>query len=57
MRRVRGPTDPLWTVMAEGGPAHTRGALPAYLERLRADGRGALADALAARHPAEAAAS
>lgn len=28
-------TDPMWTVMKEGGPEHTRGALEAYIERLR----------------------
>lgn len=44
--------DPLATVMREGGPFHTRGELPAYLERLRATGRGAAAARLEARHPA-----
>ncbi|ABY40335.1 Choline-sulfatase [Brucella suis bv. 2] len=43
--------DPLMTVLREGGPYHTLGELPAYLERLRATGRGDHADALAARHP------
>ncbi len=43
--------DPL--VAAEGGPYHVRGHLPAYLERLRATGRGRWADHLAARHPDE----
>jgi hypothetical protein len=41
------------TVIAEGGPFHCRGELRAYLERLRATGRGDHADALAARHPRE----
>ncbi|MBZ0304163.1 MAG: sulfatase [Anaerolineae bacterium] len=45
--------DPLMTVLREGGPFHTRGELPAYLERLRATGRSAHADLLAARHPDE----
>jgi arylsulfatase A-like enzyme len=45
--------DPLMTVIAEGGPFHCRGELKAYLERLRATGRGDHADALAARHPRE----
>ena len=31
--------DPLWTVMAEGGPYHTWNALPNYLDRLEATGR------------------
>ena len=43
--------DPLWTVMQEGGPFHTREMLPSYSERLRATGRGERAEALAARHP------
>ena len=46
--------DPLRTVMLEGGPFHCRGRLPAYLERLRATGRAAHAERLAARHPTEA---
>jgi len=46
--------DPLWTVLREGGPFHTRGKLPDYLERLRATGRGIHAETLAERHPAEA---
>ena len=55
MRRSDQAVDPLWTVMREGGPFHTRGQLPAYLERLKATGRGGLAERLAARHPTEAA--
>jgi len=47
------PSDPIWTVLREGGPFHTRGELPKYLERLRATGRARWADALAAKHPAE----
>jgi choline-sulfatase len=45
--------DPMMTVLREGGPFHTRGKLPAYLERLRATGRAHHADLLAARHPDE----
>jgi hypothetical protein len=41
------------TVLREGGPFHTRGRLPAYLERLRATDRSAHAERLAARHPDE----
>jgi arylsulfatase A-like enzyme len=47
-------TDPMLTVLREGGPFHTRGELPAYLERLRMTGRGRHAETLAARHPEEA---
>jgi len=46
--------DPMRIVMQEGGPLHTRGELPAYLQRLRATGRAEGAAALAAAHPAEA---
>ena len=45
--------DPMMTVLREGGPFHTRGRLPAYLERLRATGRAHHAKRLAARHPDE----
>jgi arylsulfatase A-like enzyme len=45
--------DPMDVVRREGGPYHVRKHLPAYLERLRATGRGAWADVLAARHSAE----
>ncbi|MDO5657448.1 MAG: sulfatase [Paracoccus sp. (in: a-proteobacteria)] len=43
--------DPLMTVLREGGPYHTKGELPAYLDRLRATGRTEAAAALEARHP------
>jgi len=43
--------DPMMTVLREGGPFHTRGRLPAYLERLRATGRARHAEQLAMRHP------
>ena len=42
--------DPLWTVMREGGPYHTRGALASYCKRLRDTGRPHHADFLEA-HP------
>ena len=42
--------DPLWTVIREGGPLHTRDQLGTYCKRLRATGRGHHADALMARH-------
>jgi len=45
--------DPLMTVLREGGPFHTRGELPRYLERLRGTGRADHAARLAARHPTE----
>lgn len=45
--------DPMETVLAEGGPYHVRGHLPAYLERLRATDRGEWADVLAEKYPAD----
>lgn len=45
--------DPLWTVMREGGPLHSRGALPAYCTRLESTGREAAAAELRRRHPTE----
>lgn len=53
MRSATTNVDPMWTVLREGGPFHTRGRLPAYLERLRDTGRGRWADLLAAKHPDE----
>ncbi len=49
--------DPMRTVMMEGGPLHTRGALPAYLERLKATGRADGAAQLALAHPLDAVAN
>lgn len=49
MRSATHPVDPMDTVLAEGGPKHTRGELPDYLVRLRATNRGHWADFLEAR--------
>ncbi len=38
--------DPLWTVMDEGGPFHTRGRLETYARRLRETERGQHAETL-----------
>jgi choline-sulfatase len=50
MRRATHPSDPMWTVLGEGGPKHVRGQLAGYLQRLRATGRSRWAAELAARH-------
>lgn len=55
MLSSRSNVDPLMTVLREGGPFHTRGMLPRYLEHLRATGRERHATLLAGRYPAEAA--
>ncbi len=44
--------DPLWTVMAEGGPFHTQGYLEKYCTHLEETGRGDLAEKLKIRIPA-----
>lgn len=49
----RDPTDPLWSVIGEGGPFHCRGYLYDYCVRLEETGRGDCARALRARHPGE----
>ena len=43
-------TDPLWTVLGEGGPFHARGHLDAYLKRLRETGRADGAAKLEAKY-------
>jgi len=52
-RTATRPDDPMRTVMAEGGPFHTRGQLAKYTERLRATEREHWARALEERHAAE----
>lgn len=42
--------DPMWTVIQEGGPHHTKGALNNYIERLRQTNRSAGADELERRY-------
>ncbi len=46
-------TDPLRTVLLEGGPFHCRGQLAAYAMRLEATGRGWAVAELKRRYPAE----
>ncbi len=45
--------DPMQTVLEEGGPFHARGQLSAYVERLKATGRGDTVEELMRRHPGE----
>lgn len=47
------PVDPLWTVISEGGPHHTRGFLRKYIKRLEETGRGYGIEELKRRHPEE----
>jgi arylsulfatase A-like enzyme len=45
--------DPLWTVMHEGGPFHSRGYLKEYCTYLDKTERGAFIPELKAKHPEE----
>ena len=45
--------DPMRVVLDEGGPFHARGALPKYIKRLEASGRGDSVAELKRRHPRE----
>jgi arylsulfatase A-like enzyme len=46
-------TDPLWTVMKEGGPFHAKGHLQHYISWLEQTGRAFAVPELRRRHPAE----
>lgn len=53
MRTMTHDTDPLWTVMKEGGPYHAKGQLKQYAQRLRETGRAQAIPELMSRHPRE----
>jgi len=53
MKTMPFDTDPLWTVMKEGGPYHARGHLKAYIRQLEQTGRSYAVDELQRRHPSE----
>ena len=46
MKKSASPIDPMYTVLHEGGPYHTRGYLDTYIKRLEDTGRTAGAAAL-----------
>jgi len=48
-----GASDPLWTVLHEGGPCHAKGQLASYCKRLEETGRGWAIPELRRRHPRE----
>ena len=54
MRKSDSPVDPLWTVMKEGGPYHTRTDLARYIRRLRETGRADGADRLSREYHVDA---
>lgn len=51
LRRPEFGTDPLWTVMGEGGPHHTKGKLDQYCAYLRKTNRDWAEGELKKRHP------
>ena len=53
MKTADDDRDPMWTVLREGGPYHSRGYLTGYVERLRETGRAEGADWLEKRYPEE----
>lgn len=53
MMTSRTDSDPMWTVIREGGPYHAKGNLPQYCERLEKTGRKAGAEKLRKIHPEE----
>jgi len=53
MMTMQNDTDPLWTVMKEGGPYHARGQLKKYCEHLKKTGREWAIPELQKRHPRE----
>ncbi|MGG6312764.1 sulfatase family protein [Paenibacillus macerans] len=53
MRNMAHDTDPLWTVMKEGGPYHAKGQLKQYAQRLKETGRAQAIPELMRRHPRE----
>lgn len=46
MKSSKSAVDPMWTVMKEGGPHHTRYDLKNYLKRLKKSGREQLIDVI-----------
>lgn len=53
MKRSPSDIDPLWTVMREGGPEHSRGQIGAYAKRLAGTARDYGVEALAEMYPEE----
>lgn len=50
MLKADSPIDPIWQVIHEGGPYHTRGKYSAFVKKLREQGRNEAADRLEKRH-------
>ena len=54
MKKSQYDTDPLWTVMREGGPEHARGMLESYIARLEGTDRADQIPLLREMYPGEA---
>ena len=53
MKKSQYDTDPMWTVLREGGPLHCRGRLEGYIERLRGTPREAGIEKLRTQYASE----
>jgi len=53
MLQIPDAKDPMYTVMQEGGPLHSRGQLPTYCEYLKKTDRAEHAETLKAKYPGE----
>lgn len=53
MKTMDSPTDPLWTVIREGGPLHAKGRLKDYCEFLKGTDRAYAIQELERKHPGE----
>jgi len=53
MKTMDSPTDPLWTVIREGGPFHARGQLKGYCKFLESTERAYAIEELKRKHPGE----
>ncbi len=51
MRTAKHPQDPMWFVMKEGGPMHTRLGVKDYVKRLKETGREKQAEIMKSKHP------
>ncbi|MCF8260909.1 MAG: sulfatase [Melioribacteraceae bacterium] len=51
MRSAKHPHDPMWFVINEGGPMHTRFGLKEYIQRLKDTGREDQAKLMLTKHP------
>ena len=51
MKKSEFDTDPMWTVMRQGGPEHARGMLESYIKRLEGTPRASQIPLLREMYP------